>query len=258
MHFNKGTKIMNQSRQPIITKSQLIGLLLNLGFEPQKPYSYNCLNENNERVDKTVLPFVINTESLLNIFPDDSEEFNKIKKVAKNFRNARSTVSTQFTTIDLDDDKKNYNNDEVFELLKQLYNGKNIKDGYVAIFPNPIVDKHMEKYRNAVSSFVNGNIVNMVNGHLKHNLYNYEKSNSCLEHLQQLKTDNKIFEHKLNYIKLIHSYTPKISVSNAVYTLLNCHPSSHHNTKSANDFIVKNANQGFVLNPVPRYNAIQK
>ena len=136
-------------------KSEVIGLLLNLGLEPQGLEVRPEFNKDHKLQHNSYLVFALDTESLLNIFPNVNSDFTENREIArKYYKGTNSTVGVQLGTIELNDDVKLYSDMEIFGIVKQIYNG-NVMNGNLLVFKNKEVDKYMDKYRESIKHVVN-------------------------------------------------------------------------------------------------------
>lgn len=235
-------------------KSEVIGLLLNLGLEPKKietriEHEYNLDGTKFKNVNYLI--FDLNTESLLNIFPSASDSMNENRKIASSnlYKGVNSTIGVKFGTIDLKDDERMYSDFEVFGMISQIYNGRNVADGNLLIFRNAEVDKYMDKYRESLKHVVNINAIETANKNIGSFLYNTnnskDKNASIMElltcHVQRKKDHQHEGEalaltKKINNIKKLCSMTDKINTDTLIDTVYSC-----HNKTLKNNTIIKRA-----------------
>ena len=231
-------------------KSEVIGLLLNLGLEPQGLEVRPEFNKDHKLQHNSYLVFALDTESLLNIFPNVNSDFTENREIArKYYKGTNSTVGVQLGTIELNDDVKLYSDMEIFGIVKQIYNG-NVMNGNLLVFKNKEVDKYMDKYRESIKHVVNPKTIESVNRNLKGLLYGRNTYSlmtdsvahvDLVAHLQkkynpELLGEEFVLNKKLDNLDKVCSLTNKINIASVIETMSACHNPNIKNNVLAKRF----------------------
>ncbi len=211
--------------------NEVIGMLINLGLEPDGITEYPKISEFGEYEKVSCLEMKISLPSLLNIFANESKDMKEIRRVSRILDNNNSmpkSVNLQYSTIKFEYPKTTFSSEDVLELISELDNGKNINKGYVTYFPNAIVDKHMHEYRNCMLWVNILNPIEQVNSAIKANMY-CRKDEQYMEQQARLKGEIFALNRKLQVVDNICNLTKKLNRTEI--TNMVCKP---HSAKALN------------------------